>query len=205
MATLPESLRSAGTPDDDSKGYSLSSFPPMRAIQLRMREAALANDALLPRVLLEAANDKQRVAAAHLTGYTRQSPRQIEASRDPNDTVRHNATRDIAVLAFTLDFARQIPAAPFIGKLNSPVWSDRNKGLMLLTPLTRARDPQVLAEIRTKALPSLIEMAQWQFSGHAAGPIRLLGRIAGLDETELDRLADKGDAGPVLLAISKLQ
>jgi hypothetical protein len=210
MATLPEALKfAAGTPEDYSKGYSLSSHPPMRAIQMRMREAALANEEPLLRVLLEAANDKQRIAASQLTGYTRQSPRQIEvlieASRDPNDTVRNNATRALGVLAATPEFARQIPAAPFIDKLNSPVWSDRNKGLMLLTLLTRARDPQVLAAIRTKALPALIEMAQWQFAGHAAGPIRLLGRIAGMDESELDRLADKGDAGPVLVAIGKLQ
>lgn len=209
MAALPASLKfAAGTHDDYSNGYSLSAFPPMRAIQLRMREAALSNEALLLRVLLESADDKQRIAASHLTGYTLQSPRQIEAlmqaSRDADATVRNNATRALGVLAATPEFARQIPAAPFIDMLNSPVWSDRNKGLMLLTFHTRSRDPEVLALIRTKALPALIEMARWQFAGHAAGPIRLLGRIAGFDEIELDRLAEKGDAGPVIAAAAKL-
>lgn len=209
MATLPASLKHAsGKPEDYSQGYSLSSYPPMRAIQLRMREAAVAGEALLLRVLLEAADDKQRIAASQLTGYTSHSPRQIEAlleaSRDANATVRNNATRALGVLAATPEFARQIPAAPFVDMLNSPVWSDRNKGLMLLTSLTRSRDPRVLATLKARALPALIEMARWQFAGHAAGPIRLLGRIAGLDESELDKLAEMGDAGPVISAVVKL-
>jgi len=209
MATLPRALKyAAGTPDDYSKGYSLASYPPMRTIQFRMREAAVAHEEELLRVLAESADDSQRIAAAHLTGYTRQSQRQIltliEASRDPNDTVRNNSTRALAVLAATPVFAQQIPAAPFIAKLNSSIWSDRNKGLMLLTPLTRDRNPAVLAELRAQALPALIEMAQWRNSGHAAGPIRLLGRIAGMDESELDKLAQTGDAGPVLAAIQRL-
>jgi len=209
MATLPKALKyAAGKPDDYSKGYSLAVYPPMRAIQLRMREAALAHEEELLRILAEAADDTQRISAAHLTGYTRQSPRQIvtliEASRDPNDTVRNNSTRALAVLAAAPAFARQIPAAPFIDKLNSSVWSDRNKGLMLLTKLTRDRNPEVLAELRAKALPALIEMAQWRNPGHSAGPIRLLGRIAGIDESDLDKLAESGDAEPVLAAIKRL-
>jgi hypothetical protein len=47
-------------------------------------------------------------------------------------------------------------------------------------------------------------MAQWQNPGHSEGPIRLLGRIAGIDESELDKLAATGNAGPVLAAIRKL-
>jgi hypothetical protein len=209
MAILPDSLKyAAGRHEDYSKGYSLASYPPMRTIQIRMREAAIAHEEELLHVLLEAADDNQRIAAAHLTGYSRQSPRQIltliEASRDPSDNVRNNATRALGVLAATPAFARQIPAAPFIDKLNSSIWSDRNKGLMLLTPLTRDRNPEVLAKLKAKALPALIEMAQWQNPGHSAGPIRLLGRIAGIDESELDKLAATGNAGPVLAAIRKL-
>src|SRR5690606_3127051 len=85
--------------------------------------------------------------------------------------------------------------------LNSPVWSDRNKGLMLLPRLTRDRNPQTLAHLKAKALPALIEMAQWQNPGHSEGPILLLGRIAGMDAKELDALARQGDAGPVLAAL----
>ena len=209
MAMLPDSLKhAAGTPEDYSRGYSLASYPPMRAIQLSMRAAALAHEDQLLHVLVEAADDRQRIAASALTGYTRQSPLQIaalvDASRDPNETVRNNATRALAVLAATPELARRIPATPFIEKLTSSVWSDRNKGLMLLVFITRDRNPQVLAALRTHALGALMEMAQWRNPGHAAGPIRLLGRIAGVHERELERLAESGNAGPVLAAVRKL-
>jgi hypothetical protein len=207
MAMLPEALKKApGLLEDYSQGYSVSKYAPMRAIQMRMREVALAHEKELLRVLAESADDKQRVAAAHLTGYTRHSPEQIaalvDAARDPNDTVRNNATRALAVLAAAPEFARGIPAEPFIQKLNSPVWSDRNKGLMLLVPLTRDRDRKVLELVKARALDSLIEMAQWQNPGHSGGPIRLLGRIAGMDESVVDKLADAGDAGPVIAAVT---
>lgn len=209
MGTLAEALKfAAGRPDDYSQGYSLSAHPPMRAIQLRIRDAAVANGEAILAALSEAADDTQRIAAAHLAGYTRQSQRQVDAlmdaARDPNSTVRNNATRALGVLAATPAFARQIPAAPFIDMLNSPVWSDRNKGLMLLASLTRERNPELLAKIRAKALPSLIEMAQWQNPGHSGGPILILGRIAGMDEAGLASLSKKGHAAPVLAAIGKV-
>ena len=149
MAMLPLALKeAAGRPEDYSKGYSLSVYPPMRAIQLRMREAAVAREAEVLRALAEAADDQERTAASALAGYTRQSTEQIaalmEAARDANDTVRNNATRALAVLAATPEIARKIPAEPFIESLNSSIWSDRNKGLMLLMYLTADRNPVVL-------------------------------------------------------------
>jgi hypothetical protein len=206
MAMLPVALKeAAGRPEDYSNGYSLSVYPPMRAIQLRMREAAVAREAEVLRALAEAADDQERTAASTLAGYTRQSAQQIaalmDAARDVNDTVRNNATRALAVLAATPEIAPKIPAEPFIDSLNSAVWSDRNKGLMLLTYLTADRNPVVLRELKARALGSLIEMARWQNPGHAFGPVRLLGRIAGIEEKELDRLAEKGDVGPVLAAV----
>jgi hypothetical protein len=210
VALLPEALKhAAGKADDYSRGYSLSSYPPMRALQLRMRESALANEEEILRAVAEAADDRHRAAASHLAGYCGQSSRQIEvltdASRDLNDTVRNNATRALGVLAESPAIARQIPAAPFVEKLNSPIWSDRNKGLMLLTRLTRDRTPNVLAELRSKALPALVEMSQWQFAGHSGNAILLLGRIAGMDVAALEKLAEKGDAGPVLAALADLR
>ncbi|MGH9673889.1 MAG: hypothetical protein ACRD44_11970 [Bryobacteraceae bacterium] len=37
------------------------------------------------------------------------------------------------------------------------------------------------------------------------GPIRMLGRSAGVDGCELDKLTEKGDAGPALAAIKALR
>jgi hypothetical protein len=170
-----------------------------------MREAALAHEDELLRALAEAGDDQQRIAAAHLAGYTRHSSGQIsallDASRDPNATVRNNATRALGVLAASPEFARGIPAEPFIDLLNSPVWSDRNKGLMLLTSLTRDRNPKVMESLKVRALSALLEMAAWHFPGHSGGAIRLLGRIAGMDDRTLDDLAGKGIAEPVIKAL----
>lgn len=203
MAILPASLKhSAGRADDYSKGYSVSLYEPMRALQLRMREAAITREATILRVLASAADDKHRSAAALLAGYTTHSKRQIEAlvgaSRDPNSTVRNNATRGLGVLAATPAFARLIPPEPFIEKLSSPVWSDRNKGLMLLEPLTRDRNANVLLAIEAKAVDALIEMARWRFTGHAGNAIRLLGRIARIPEAEVERAAVAGNAEAVI-------
>ena len=203
MAMLPASLKhSAGRADDYSKGYSISLYGPMRAVQLRMRETAVAQEESVLRVLASAADDKHRSAAALLAGYTTHSNRQIaalmDASRDPNSTVRNNATRSLGVLAATPAFARLIPPEPFIAKLSSPVWSDRNKGLMLLEPLTRDRNTNVLSAIHAKAVDALIEMARWRFTGHARNAIRLLGRIGGIPEAEVERAAVAGNAEAVI-------
>ncbi|MBI4908227.1 MAG: hypothetical protein HY820_31665 [Acidobacteria bacterium] len=107
-------------------------------------------------------------------------------------------------ISISLVTASQIPAAPFIDRLNWSIWSDRNKCLMLLTLLTHDRDPEVLARLRPKALPALIEMAQWRNPGHSSGPILLLGRIAGIDESEFGKLVGKGAAGAVLAAVLRL-
>jgi hypothetical protein len=45
-----------------------SSYPPMRDIQLRMRELALAHEDKIFRVLHDASDDKQRAVAAHFAG-----------------------------------------------------------------------------------------------------------------------------------------
>jgi hypothetical protein len=74
---------------------------------------------------------------------------------------------------------------------------------MLLTSLTRDRKPHVLQSLRDLALPDLIEMASWQNPGHSGGAIRLLGRIAGMDEKMLDDLARKGVAAPVIAVVLK--
>lgn len=185
--------------EDRSKGYALSSYPPMRAKQLTSREYALAHDQLLRSVLLRSADAKQRRSAAYLLGYGRQSKTQIttlvSASRDPDETVRNNAVRALAVLAHSsAATAASIPAASFIGMLNSGTWTDRNKGSFLIAELTASRAPRLLHQLRAGALPALIEMARWRNGGHAYYSRMILGRIAGIPEAELARLVGAGDA-----------
>ena len=186
--------------EDRTKGYALSSYAPLRANQLAIREYATRNPLLIRKVLSESADAEQRRAAAHFLGYTNYSRVQIEllvkASRDQDETVRNNAVRALGVLAESNPaIAQQIPARDFIFMLNSGNWSDRNKGCYLLSTLTIPRDPKVLQLIRKLASDSLVEMAHWRDYNHAHTSRVLLGRIAGIEEKKLQQLAhDDGDA-----------
>ena len=100
---LTEGTRQGKSSEDWSQGYALSKdYPPLRAIQLRMRAYALRQNALIRGVLETAGDDDQRAKAAELLGYARSSAAQlaalVRACRDSNDDVRNNATRALVVL-----------------------------------------------------------------------------------------------------------
>lgn len=140
-----------------------------------------------------------------MLGYGRKSAREIgallRASHDPDGVVRNNALRAMWVLAMARpQTASEIPAESFIAMLNSGVWEDRNKAGLLLAALSRSRQPQLLERLRTQALPSLIEMARWQHSGHAEPYRVLLGRIAGIDEARIQQLIGSGRTNQIVAA-----
>ena len=121
---------------------------------------------------------------------------------DANDGVRNNATRALGVLAESSPkVAARIPATPFIEMINSGSWTDRNKGSWVLESLTNNRDPKLLAQLRAEALPSLIEMARWHSNGHAYTARILLGRIAGIEEGRLTKLASAGNLEEIIKAL----
>ncbi len=191
--------------EDDSTGYALAHDPAARSLQLKLWEYALAHEGALLSVLESSADPKQRATAANALGYARKSTRQItalvRAARDPDDNVRNDAIRALGVLASSDQrLARQIPAANFIDMINSGVWSDRNKGSFLLLELTRGRNPDLLAELRTRALDSLIEISKWRSEGHALAARFVLGRIAGIPEQRLQQLVS-GPLEPILGAL----
>jgi len=76
----------------------------------------------------------------------------------------------------------QVKISPtwFIEMLNSLVWTDRNNGAVALVNLTESRDAGTLDQLRDRALPSLVEMARWQYLQHALPAYILLGRAAGM-------------------------
>ncbi len=193
MDILMESVHAQAT-EDRTKGYALSSYPHLRAKQLAMREYAVRNAALIHSVLNNSRDTEQRVVAAHLLGYAVHNNLQIRslvhASHDPDDGVRNNAIRALAVLAESnREIARKIPAEDFVDMLNSGIWKDRNKGGFLLSALTIPRDPRLLRLLRARALDSLLEMAVWHEEGHAESSRFILGRIAGIPEDNLSQLA----------------
>jgi hypothetical protein len=184
-----ESVQRGAADEDASKGYALASYPPLRSVQLQMRAYAVGHGAQIREVLETAAGERQRIAAAALLGYTRQSRSQlaalVRASRDSSDGVRNNATRALIVLARSSPrVAGSIPAAGFIDLLLSGKWTDLNKSSNLLQFITTSRNKELLKRLsRPEVVERLIEIARWRSHGEAARYI--LGRIAGIDESRL--------------------
>lgn len=135
-------VRNGPAPDDHSQGYALSPDPELRAIELSMREYTLAHEEILRQVLASSSDANHRAVAAVFTGYARKSPQQIAALmaavRDPNEAVRNNASRALGVLVLADGTAP--PTALFVRMLSSGTWTDRNKALMVLTPLVARSD-----------------------------------------------------------------
>jgi|GEM_PF-777837 len=192
--------------EDDSEGYALAKDDPeLRKKQLEFRDYARLNEGVIFRVVESSSDAKQRAIAATALGYLRQSDRQIaalvKASFDLDEEVRNNAVRALGVLASAKPgVARRMPAKRFISLLSSGIWSDRNKGLMLVFRLTQGRDPKLLRDLRSEALMPLVEAAQWE-TGHALGARVILGRIAVIDEAKLWGLAQEEPPDTILRAI----
>lgn len=181
------------TAEDDSLGYALMNYPPARKEQLAFVEYAAKQFALVADVLKNSGDATQRAAASVIIAYGTNKTEVINnlmlAVTDADETVRNNAVRALGILAA---YARlnpklqlRISAEPFIKMLNSVVWTDRNKGSAILMQLTTSRNQQLLSAIKKKALLSVIEMAEWKDRNHAIFAFFILGRMAGVSETEL--------------------
>jgi len=205
---LMKAIMNGQAAEDDSAGYALSKEPNARKAQLAMRDYALQNEAPLLNALTSSSDGEQRAAAATMLGYGRQSAGQIDAlvraSLDPHEGVRNNAVRALGVLARAKpELAQRIPAEPFTRLLRSGAWLDHNKGSLLLEALTRRRDPRVLAQLRSSALDSLLEMSRWRNIGHASPALSILGRIAGMDEDRLNVLIRNGKVEEIVGAFTR--
>ena len=196
-------VKSGHAGEDDSHGYSLSNYPPQRALELMLRDYARAHTATLYRVLENCPDDESRAAAAEALGYADESKRQIaglvRASLDPNDDVRNNAIRALGVLVeFDPKALRLVPLKPYIALIHSIDWFDRNKTVFLLESFTNSRDPRVLRALRSQSLAPLCEIASWDDQGHSFPAIHILGRVAGFSEERILELSARRDLTPIL-------
>ena len=177
--------------EDASGGYRLLKYPPARKLELQVRRYALEHEAELRNVLENCSNAKQRAIGADALGYARRSPEQtaalVRACRDPDESVRDNATRALGeLLSADPALANGIPADVFLEMIASGVWTDRNKASFVLAELD---DQRLLAQIKSQAWEPLMEMARWRDTGHAAMPRLVLGRIISVPEDRLMQLA----------------
>lgn len=188
-----EGAARSGTADEDLRsGHSLMADPAARMLQRRFEVIAEQQLPALRDVLKNSADEQHRAMAAYIIGYAPNKRDVIDdlegAVQDPDDGVRSNAMRSltaISVLAAQDPKQARISPTWLVEMLNSVMWSDRNKAVAVLLNLTDSRPEPVLSLIRTRALPSLVEMARWKSLKHAIGPYTLLGRTAGLSEKEI--------------------
>jgi hypothetical protein len=205
-AALVAAVRRGATGEDASQGYALSADAALRAVQEELRDVARAGFDGLAAVLRLSADAAHRTLAARILAYG--DDRQavacalVAAVGDPSERVRNDAARALALLAGWADghpdAGVSIPPDPFVDVLNSVSWTDRNKGVLVLVPLTVGRDPALLATLRERALPSLVEMARWSDPGHALAPYILVARLAGVDDGAAFRAWQAGEREVVI-------
>ena len=181
------------TAEDLTEGHSLMQDATVREIQKSFIGMADKYGAELHDVIRNSSDEEARAIAAYVIGYSTKKSAVVDdlfyAVRDPDDTVRANAIRALGALAVKakLDPDSQIRIQPtwFVEMLNSVVWTDRNYAATALTTLTESRDAKTLELIRERATQSILEMARWQHAEHAIPGYILLGRAAGIPESEL--------------------
>ena len=171
-------------------------------LQSKIKKEAQKDPDILLRSLENSSDGLDRMAAAHALGLIVSKQEQInalvKASNDSQQVVRNNAIRALgALLDEQNEMAKKIPPSFFINMLNSPIWTDRNKGIYVMVGLTEDRDPTTLKELRTLALPSLKEMCDWPPS-YSYSALLLLGRIANIPEPMLESMAEKGQTTEIL-------
>lgn len=211
LSAVNQAVRRNSTAEDLTNGHSLMADPDCRDIQLRFVDLAEKHLMELRKVLRESGDDEQRAIAAYVIGYAPKKREIVDdllyALKDEDDTVRGNATRALAAVGvyakLNPDAGVKISPTWFIEMLNSLSWTDRNNAAVALVNLTETRDASTLEQIRERALPSLIEMARFQYLQHALPAYILVGRVAGMPEQEIQDSWSKGDRDRVIAAATR--
>lgn len=199
-------LSSGSSREDLTNGYALSANPDARAIQQEFVPIAKRYTPELRHVIRDSSEEDQRAIAVYVIGYS--PDRQTVANdlqyalKDADPGVRANAAHGLKALAVYArlhpDSGLKIEPTWFIEMLNSLSWMDRTEAVEMLLILTDNRDESALAQIRERALPSLVEMARWKALSHALPPFLLLGRVAGLPDRQVQEAWNRGDRESVI-------
>ena len=190
------------------KGYPLSEDPEARRAQetLTLLVDPLVDD--VGQVLRRAADEQARIAAAYILAYTKERDAAEShlqyALRDFDPDVRQNAIRSLEFIRRSkianpppppLDFGDGTPMPPKDAPVISPTWfvemlhsvefADRVEAANMLVRLTEARQASVLSSLEERSLSELGQMASWTVPEHAESAYILLGRIAGVPESDI--------------------
>jgi len=215
MDAVAQSIRGRNADEDLTNGYSLMADPQCRELQQNFVQMVARDLALGDQVLRQSGSADQRTIAAYVLQYgprdSRSSKTIIDglqyALQDQEDTVRENAMRSLKAIAVGAKLHPEqqirIELTWFIELMNSVVWSDRRDASLALVNLTEQRDPETLELLRQRALASVVEMARWRDLQHALPGFILAGRIAGLDEKQIQAAWLSGDREELIQATLK--
>jgi hypothetical protein len=197
--------------EDVSQGHSLMADSAARMIQLQLVGLAARHLDTLRKVLRTSSDADHRAFAAEVLAYNANKQAivgdLVYAMRDPDRDVRNSATRALWVIA---TYSQQhpelkinVPYEPFIDLLNSLAWTDRNKSSLALMQLTESRNPALLAALKARAFDSLVDIAQWTNPGHSMAGAVMLGRIAGIPDSEIYAMFERGERDKIIEAARK--
>lgn len=201
LDAVRDAAHRGSTAEDLTTGHSLMADQNARLLQFQFADYAGAHLQNVRDVLRDADDEDQRAMAATIIGYAPNKKDVIGdleyAMQDPDEDVRSNALRSlnaIAVLAH-LDPALGLQISPtwFVEMLNSIVLNDRTRAANALVTLTEQNGREALDQIRERALDAVVEMAQWKNLRYALPPFILVGRLAGMNEQEIQKAFSSGD------------
>jgi len=201
LASVGLAVRAGETGEELSQGHSLMANAVCRSHQEKFIAMAEGHLPRLREVLRTSFDEEHRAIAAYVIGYAPKKESVIDdlqyALRDPDDTVRNNAMRSLAAIAILAqkqpDLELKISPTWFIESLNSIIWQDRITSANTLVTLTETREATLMSHLRERALPSIREMAGWKHLPHALPGFILAGRLAGMGESEIQGLWERGD------------
>ncbi len=209
-AALARATAEGDLGEDLSRGHSLMQNVACRVAQQRLEALAELHEQLLLRAAVEAADPDTRAVAAYVAGYARNKAAAAEALqmalRDPEPAVRRNAARamkGIAYLALTKGGPMRVQPTWFVEMLNSVVLSDRLEAAQVLSMYLERGDEAAAAQIRERALASLLEMARWQHLAHALPAYWLLGMLGGVPQEEMEKAWAAGERERMVARIEK--
>ncbi len=206
IAAVGDAARRGSTAEDLTSGHALMADQGVRLLQFQFIDFAAAHLDEVRAVLRNADDEEQRSMAATIIGYAPKKKEVVDdleyAMQDPDEDVRSNALRSlnaIAVLA-SLDPKQGIQVSPtwFVEMLNSIVLSDRTRAANALVALTDQNNTEALDQIRARAIDSVVEMAQWKNLHYALPAFMLVGRLAGMNDGEIQKAFASGNRQPAI-------
>jgi hypothetical protein len=200
LDAVREAAHGGSTGEDLTMGHSLMADPTARLLQFQFIDFTAGHLPLVRDVLRDSDDAEQRAIAATVIGYAPDKKEVLNdlvyALQDPDEAVRSSALRSLNAIAVLARLQPQlgihVPATWFIEMLNSVVLSDRTRATNALVTLTD-QDAAALDQIRDRALDSVVEMAQWKVLSYALPPFILVGRLAGMNEQEIQKAWTSGD------------